>query len=412
MNATQHIQRLALAGALTLIGLIGGGALASAQDEPQWEPDSYESMLTGYEIEVSGPDFAIEDVVHQEYSDGENEQVYIESDYATSQISFFDDSDTPQDTIELWLSDLRDGMDSLDVVDQGVDGDVTWYYAEGVYEDLDFVYYVQVQEDVDGNIDLLESVLTLDGNLVDAVDASQQDITVDGDPFMDDVDLDDLEAFLDGEPFRGSDGSSTPDSDTSGDRDATQQKDSGQESGGLDLESEGLTSGTTYESPQFGVEVEWDDTIWTADTEWELTAISDTESGIDSVVLIWTGGDASMIVEIMEVGNVEPADFVDTWTSDDYVAVDVHEDAEVLLSDSSMRRGAVMYRTYNNDGTELVQLQEVIALDDNLAAIVSLFTVPEDIGDAYADAEDFLTVDGEDAAGTFTAREVDRAIEP
>lgn len=230
MNATQHLQRLALAGTLTLTGLFGGATLASAQDDPQWEPDYYESMLTGYEIEVSGGDYAIEDVIHQEYSDGENEQVYIESDYATSQISFFDDSDSPKDTIELWLSDLGDGMDSLDVVDQGVDGDVTWYYAEGVYEELDFVYYVQVQEDVEGNVDMLESVLTLDGNLVDAVDASQQDITIDGDPFMDDVDLDDLEEFLDGGSFRGSDDAATPESDTSRDQDTTQDQDSKQDS--------------------------------------------------------------------------------------------------------------------------------------------------------------------------------------
>lgn len=224
MSTMRHIQRLALAGTLTLTGLFAGDTLASAQDEPQWEPDYYESLLTGYAIEVSGKDFTIADVVHQEYRGGENEQVYIESDDATSQVSFFDDTDTPKDTIELWLSDLGDGMDSLEVVDQGVDGDVTWYYAEGTYQDLDLVYYVQIQEDIEGNVDMLESVLTPDGHLLNAVEASQQDITIDGKPFMDDVDLDDFEAFLDGGPFRGNDDQSTPQSDTTRDRNTTRDR--------------------------------------------------------------------------------------------------------------------------------------------------------------------------------------------
>lgn len=230
MRTLRTIQRFALAGTLPLAGLLGSGSLAAAQNEPQWEPDYYESMLTGYPIEISGRSFTIEDVVHQEYRGGENEQIYIESDYATSQVSFFDDTDMPQDTIELWLSDLGDSMDSLEVVDHGVDGDVTWYYAEGTYQDLDLVYYVQVQQDVEGNVDMLESVLTPDGNLLDAVEASQSDISINGDPFMDDVDLDELEAFLDGGTFRGGDDASTPASDTTRDRNTTRDQDTGQDS--------------------------------------------------------------------------------------------------------------------------------------------------------------------------------------
>ena len=153
-------------------------------------------------------------------------------------MSFFDDSDAPQDTIELWLSDLGEGMDSLDVVESGEDGDVVWYYAEGVYDDLDFVYYIQVTEDADGNVDVLESVLTLEGGLVDAIEAAQQDISIDGESFMDDVDLDELEDFLSGGTFRDSgdnadDDSSRPgsdDSDQDRNRDRDQDEDEDEDS--------------------------------------------------------------------------------------------------------------------------------------------------------------------------------------
>lgn len=251
MKISTGLQRLALAGSLALSGVVGGATLASAQAEPEWEADYYESMLTGYEIEISGSDFEITDVIYQEYDDGENEQVYIESDYSSTQVSFFDDSDSPEDTIELWIDDIGSEMDSFEVVESGVDDDVTWYYAEGEYDDLFFVYFVQVQEDVDGNVDMLESVLTLEGNLAVEIEIAQEDIAIDGDGFMDDVDLDELEDFLSGGTFRGggdeadddaddrdasdddTDDRNTSDDDTD-DRDASDEDTSDQDSSGDD----------------------------------------------------------------------------------------------------------------------------------------------------------------------------------
>lgn len=238
MNTASRFKRVALAGTIAITGLLGATALAVAQDEPEFEPEYYESMLTGYEIEIGGSDFAIDDVIYQEYDDGENEQVYIESEFSSAQVSFFDDSDSPEDTIELWISDLGEGMDSLEVVDNGEDGDVVWYYAEGTYEDLDFVYYIQVTEDVDGNVDMLESVLTVEGELVNEIDAAQQDISVDGEAFMDDVDLDELEEYLDnGGTFRGSGDDSGTDDDSGSDDDSGTGDDSGTSGGDDEDES-------------------------------------------------------------------------------------------------------------------------------------------------------------------------------
>jgi hypothetical protein len=57
-------------------------------------------------------------------------------------------------------------------------------------------------------------------------------------------------------------------------------------------------------------------------------------------------------------------------------------------------------------------VQEAIYIDDEVSAIVTIFGTPESMVDAYADAEDMVSVDGNDAAGTFTSREIERAVEP
>lgn len=201
--STSRIQRLAIAGALALSGMVCGSDAITAQGSPKpdFEPDFYEMMLTGYEVEVSG-DFVIEDVLQQNYVDGENEQLSITSGFAVVEVSVFDDADSPDETIGMWLAFISEGMETFDVVDNGVDGDVSWSYAIGGDGTDTFAIYVQMEKDVQGNIDVFESILALDGELVESLEAAQDEITIDGDAFMDEVDPDDLQDLVDGRPFR------------------------------------------------------------------------------------------------------------------------------------------------------------------------------------------------------------------
>jgi hypothetical protein len=211
MHTFRHV---ALAATLAITGIVGGLMPSAGQVALDFEPDYFKSDLTSLEVEVEGENFVIDEVFQQNYPNGENEQVYIHSDYANLQITFLDDEDAPEDTIDLWISNLSDDMDSLEVVENGEEDDVVWYYAEGEYQDDTFVYYIQVTEDVQDNVDMLESVLTLDGSLIDAMDAGQQEITVDGEGFMDNVDLDELRELTGDEPSRDGavdDGEDDPD---------------------------------------------------------------------------------------------------------------------------------------------------------------------------------------------------------
>jgi hypothetical protein len=209
MTIGSRLGRILLATTVLSSAIFGATGVAAQDDDPDFEPTSYQTFMTGEQIDISGDIFEISDVLRQNYPDGENEQVFLDGTLggeipAYLEATWLDDSDTPDETIELWVDGLAEAedIDNLEIVDAGLDGDVYWYFVTGSIAGLPIVFYIQVTEDVEGNIDMLESVLTLDGSLVDAVQAAQEDIEIGDGSFMDDVDLDDLEGLLQGEPFR------------------------------------------------------------------------------------------------------------------------------------------------------------------------------------------------------------------
>lgn len=600
MNRWPVMIRMLLLGMLAMSGIMRVPTTALAAQSGSVDPSAYQSELSGYDVTISGDSFEIYNAELQNYSNGQGEIIEIASNTSYVQIAFFDDTDTNQETLEIYNDAFSGDVDEWEIIDEGENRDTVYTFAIATYNGVEFYYYLSVTQDVEGNVDLLQRIYATDATFFKDFAEAQDAITIDRDGFLEGVDVRDLEDLTNGRRDTRSAEEPTPtvaaeptsevvteavptlDPETSAVRDlvvvsgqvvstsevtvaqgsaelpsyeeiplgygnaegtilllmrpespeatldlilsiftpeggsldnvstdatrnsawsldrvdqngvpyliyvevrndrfpqfhyaeiiaapetefldavqvfhdnvqvsgvpmfadadaetlgslldggqTTSRTDTGGgsqvddksdtrggnqgDTSGVDLESQGLTSDTTYESPQFGVEVEWDAEAWQADTGWEGTATSDPASGIDSVILFWTGGDVSLMVQILESGGDEPADFVDAWSSDAYVAENVHEEGEVLLSDSSMRRGAVVYRTYNADGTELVFVQEVIALDDTTVAIVSMFGLPDVIADAYADAEDLISIDGTDAAGTFTPREVQRAVGP
>lgn len=590
---------------LGMSGFAGFGGVALGAQSPDLDPAFYESELSGLEIEIDGDDFEIYEAEVRNYGNGQGEIVEIASNTAYIQVAFFDDTDTNQETLDIYNEAFSGDVDDFEVLDEGEDGDRVFTWALATYNGVEFYYYLSVTQDVEANVDLLQRIFATDATFFDDLANAQDAISIDRDGFLEAVDVADLEdtagaaprqqdeptsepadeptetpeesateppveepiptidpagatvremvvvdadlvATSDVEvgpgsaeapayeeiPMRLGDGEAilvmlmrpespeatldfvlsvftpeggelqnvgtdadrtsawsldlvsqegeehllyvhvqsdrferfhyteilsapvdafpvalagfqenvqiggvpmfheadletlnqllggggAPDTrDTQGsqqdDKRDTEGTEEGQ-GGNLDLESQGLVSPTEYESPQYGVAVEWDDAAWTADQEWDQTAVSDPETGVDSLILFHADGDATLIVQIVPSEGAEPGDYVQVWETDDYAAENVHEDAEVLLSDSGSRSGGVVYRTVDADGNEVILVQEAIYIDDEVAAIVTIFSTPGTIADAYADAEDTVSVDGKDAAGTFTPREIERAVEP
>lgn len=128
------------------------------------------------------------------------------------------------------------------------------------------------------------------------------------------------------------DGSNAPDSrDESGDQ--TRAEDTSDTQGNDERDSAGpdLTSGPDMRNDRREPAVRRRGRVGRqVDTGWDLTAVSDMESGIGSVILIWTGGDASIMVRIMKIGRRSRATSSTRGSRITCIAENVHEGPEVL----------------------------------------------------------------------------------
>lgn len=183
-----------------LLALTPGSALLAAAQTQEFESDFYTSELAGVDIEVSGEEYAITAAELQHYPNGEGEVVEIESStgFSHAEVSFFDDSDTPEDTINVYLGSMETAADSFELIDQGKSGDYHYGIALINYEGLEIVYYVQVYEDLTGNVDLLEGFLGTADTYESLLATAQEDITVDGVGYMENVGASDLMALVNG----------------------------------------------------------------------------------------------------------------------------------------------------------------------------------------------------------------------
>lgn len=211
MERLNRVLRLLLLAMVTVVGPLGATAgIASAQGAATAE-DTYVSELSDIEIEVSG-DVQIADSYTEQYEHGEGEIVELESPGAIMQVAFFDDTDDPETTIELYNAGFENAAESFAVVDQGLAGDVAWSLASATLSGEDVYYYIRVAPDVVGNVDVMESIAGPADGFLDEFDLVQRDVLIDGNELFAGVDSADLEALI----AAGGSGTSVPDEDDAG----------------------------------------------------------------------------------------------------------------------------------------------------------------------------------------------------
>ena len=178
-----------------IIALVIGASPVAAGQSQEFDPNFYTSSMTGFDIDVTGPEYAISNVELQHYPSGEGEIIQIGADtlVATLEVSFFDDIDTPQDTLEIYLRSLETVADEYELVDRGIRGDYHYAMASVQYDGVEIVYFIQVYEDLDGNTDLLEAIITGASMLENDLRIAQNEITINGVAFMDNVDPSDVQ---------------------------------------------------------------------------------------------------------------------------------------------------------------------------------------------------------------------------
>lgn len=437
MMRFSFVTRVMMTLALACIGLFGAGVSGVSAQSTAAQGDTYVSELSDLEVAVAG-DFVIDETELQEYEHGEGELVYIDGPTAFLQVSFFDDTDEPAETVELFNEGFASEMDTFDVVATEEDVDRVWSFAITTLDGDEFLQYVEVIPDVVGNVDVMTMLAGPTDSFFEDLEAAQTDVTIDEEGIFADVDITDLEMALDegGSVVTEDDatavaddaGEDTADADDEDDRrsgaklpgdTAAGTTDNQSETGrggksadAIDFEEAGLVSDNEYTSPQYNIDVEWGEQ-WFVDMEDEESVTTDPAGGTDSLVLVWNGDDfALFFIDISTADDVVPADLVDYWVSDEYLAESADPNAEILLDDSGRSNGAVLMRDYLSEGDEVIILKEAMLLGDGeTMAVVTLIATPTLYADIYADAEADVVIDGGAAVSVFTQRQIERALD-
>src|SRR5699024_2820224 len=117
-------------GAILLTLALSFSAVPVSAHQPQeFDPGLYVSELTGFEIEATGPNFEITNAELQHYSTGNGEVMLLQSAIGAStlEISFYDDSDSPQESIDIYLQSMEAASEEMEIMDVGFTGEV--HYA-------------------------------------------------------------------------------------------------------------------------------------------------------------------------------------------------------------------------------------------------------------------------------------------
>lgn len=435
--------RLALVLMFAVSGLAGvHGVLSAAAQSSSSDDTSYVSDMTGLEVETGGQFIITETLQEAGYED-----IRIESEFGLLTITAFEGEADAQETLEAYIDGFATAMDSMDEVEAGESRGEAWSLSIADTSGIEMAVYAHAYEDyVDGFVMMFIAAVPTQV-FEDVMLEAQEDITIDGEPMFADVDVDEVAGYLDdssggvseaddatvepdnddvilggssatvasGDDDTARTGAKLPDNEDSDeledDRDRTERDDVAATSGG-DFADLGLISDNEYESPQFGITVEWSDT-WFVDMGDDSSVISNEESLFDTLMLVWGGsGDGLMWIDITTTEGLTPEDMVDYWTSAEYMDEYTDPDAEILLEESDDLSGSVLYRDYLSDGEEVLILVEASVLEDEEhMSIVTLMSYPDEFIGVVDDADADVSVDGGDVLNTFRVRDIENAIE-
>lgn len=155
--------------------------------QPGAEPTTFETEILEWDLRITGPNFALDDVALEEYPHGTGERIYVSSvnTLAFAEIAFFDDSDTPEQTIDVMLSEFEAASRDFTLIESGEIEGV--YYALARFQvsaELAGYFYIEVAPDISENVDLVQSLYTLDADFVEQLQIASEEISVNGNAFL------------------------------------------------------------------------------------------------------------------------------------------------------------------------------------------------------------------------------------
>lgn len=182
MHSMTLFTRLGLLFAL-ILSVMPDAGVTTAMAQRSMASDVYVSEMTDLEIEV-GDSFAIDEAETSTYPDGESEFLYIEGDFSFLAVAFFDDSDDPEDTRDLFLFGFGTEMDAFENVDSDETDEYVWSLDVAETGGVEMAIYIEVVPDVEGNADLMVMLSAPTFIFDDEMLTAQDEIMVGGEPLF------------------------------------------------------------------------------------------------------------------------------------------------------------------------------------------------------------------------------------
>jgi hypothetical protein len=155
--------------------------------------DAYVSELTGWSIEVTGPNYAIQSAALEEYPHGRGERIAVHAVGlpAYAEIAYFDDADAPEETIAITLREFEATSQNVRILESGKSGDT--HYSLAAFQlnaSVSGYFYMEVVPDVSGNVDAAQSLFTFNLDFPEQLLLAGSEISVNGDPFLGEAAID------------------------------------------------------------------------------------------------------------------------------------------------------------------------------------------------------------------------------
>ncbi|MCO5219369.1 MAG: hypothetical protein M9909_11140 [Thermomicrobiales bacterium] len=178
---------------LVMMLCLGSSSVVTAQEA---QPMTIRPELIDSIIEIRGQNYVLDHADLEEYPHGRGERIYISSleSKGFAEISFFDDEDSPEQTIAVMLSEFESASSRFEVLKQGNVGSIYYALAHFRLPGYEGYFYIEVAQDVDGNVDIQQNFYSLNADFSEQLALVREDVTIDGVPFLQApvIDLDDI----------------------------------------------------------------------------------------------------------------------------------------------------------------------------------------------------------------------------
>lgn len=174
-------------------------ALASSQASAQRPGDPSPSDEGSYESELTGLEFSWSDDWELASSDAteDDELIEIDTDLGLVRTGFAiseDDAEWGRDQV---LDEVSSDVETFEVVDEDSNRDLSWslVYLEPTAGEP-FVLYIEVVEDFSDDFELVTLLLAEEQDFLDLYELVYDTVEVDGDPILDQFDVDEIEELV------------------------------------------------------------------------------------------------------------------------------------------------------------------------------------------------------------------------